>query len=74
MKVRDDLAAGEVKGGSSHWLNLAALALLVACGGGGDEPASTSSGSGKVRAAVVGAAGGAGGTGLRGGVRILSAV
>ena len=46
MKARDPVAAGEVKGGSSRWLSLAGLALLVACGGGGGATGSTPLGDG----------------------------
>jgi Carboxypeptidase regulatory-like domain len=44
--ARDDLAAGDVNGGSSRWLSLATLTLLVACGGGGGATGTTPLGDG----------------------------
>jgi hypothetical protein len=46
VKARDGLSAGEVNGGSSRWMSLAALALLVACGGGGGATGTTPLGDG----------------------------
>jgi hypothetical protein len=46
VKAHDPLAAGEINGSSSRWLSLAALALLVACGGGGGATGTTPLGDG----------------------------